>query len=77
MNLSPHANPQCGIHQLMALDHSFTRELRRDNDGLEVSVVVRLDANLRTWQAGLDQSLNFSSIHTEHMRGRERDLSPS
>jgi hypothetical protein len=42
-----------------------------------VSVIVRLDANLRTWQAGLDQRLNFSSIHREHMRGMERDLSPS
>ena len=46
---------QRAVHQLMTLNHAFAFELRRDDDGFEMRVVIRYDANLRAGQPGFDQ----------------------
>ena len=47
----------------MTLQGALALELRRDDDGFEMSVVVGADAHLRAGQPGLDQRLNFGGIH--------------
>ena len=75
--------PSVRVHQLMALEHALALELRRDDDGFEMRVVVGRDAHLRAGQPGLDQGLNFGGIHDGKRfgdgKGREccADLAPA
>jgi hypothetical protein len=63
MDFTAHERAQGSVDELVALDHAPAGELRRDDDGLEVRVVVGRDADLRAGQAGLDERLDGGGIH--------------
>ena len=45
----------------------------RDDDGLEMRVVVGSDPDLRARQAGFDEGLDFGGIHDGKGFGERRD----
>ena len=55
MDLPPHQRTQCAVDQLMTLNRAFAFELRGDDYGFEMRIVVRSDMHLRAGQPGLDQ----------------------
>src|SRR4051812_8501087 len=63
VDLAAHARAQRAVDQLMALQGALALELRGDDHRFEMRVVRRADAHLCAGQAGLDQRLNFGSVH--------------
>ena len=60
MNLVADEFTQSPVHELVPCERPLPGELPRNDQGLEVSVVVALNANNRLVEAGLDQAYNFS-----------------
>ena len=59
MDLASHPGTQPRVHELVALDRALALELGRDDDGLEMSIVIGLHADLGTGQASMDQLGDF------------------
>src|SRR6185436_15448335 len=68
MDLTPHAWAERAVDELMALQGALALELRSDDHRLEMRVVRRADAHLCARQPGLDQRLNFGSVHVAARR---------
>jgi arabinose-5-phosphate isomerase len=63
MDFATHQLPKRCVHQLMALQRAFALELRRNDNGLEVRVVVRSHLDLGTGHSGFDKGSDLSLIH--------------
>lgn len=64
MYLAPHPITETGVNHLMPLQGPLAGEIRGDNNGLEVSIVIAGDAGVRLPEFILDQSRNFGWLHS-------------
>jgi len=77
--LAAHARSQCGVDELMALNHALAAELLSDDHRLEVRVIIGKHPDLRARQTGLYQGLDFSGVHEQYTCNMQRrgDISSS
>jgi hypothetical protein len=69
VDLPAHAWAEARVDHLVPLQRALALELARNDDGLEVRVVVRADVDVRAWQAGQDQLFHLVGIHGSSVLG--------
>ena len=63
MYLISHARPESLVYELMAREAALARKFRRNDACGEVSVVIRLDSDVGSRQACLDELCDLFRVH--------------
>ena len=63
MDLISHARPESFVYELMAREAALARKFSRNDARGEVGVVIRLDSDVGSRQASLDELCDLFRVH--------------
>jgi hypothetical protein len=69
MDFPAHERAQSAVDELMTLQGTLAHELRGNDHGFEVRVVIGCDVRLSARQSGFDELLDLCGIHAIHPLG--------